>query len=133
MATHRRAFIDPPRKSLKTMQRGFVQESGVLQFSLSIAATAVLGACALLDPSANPLDRLKDLVHLGGSLVEMKTVADVKDSFVLRASYLLFSDDLTPSPDQVPKLTPAQLWWTAMACYWWTSASYKASGQNLGS
>ena len=91
MATHRRAFIDPPRKSLKTMQRGFVQESGALQFSLSIAATAVLGACALLDPSANPLDRLKDLVHLGGSLVEMKTVADGFASYRLRISGLVSS------------------------------------------
>ena len=69
-----------------------------LQFALSIAALAVLAACALSNPAANPLGALQDLVHLGQSVVEMKTVADVKGSFVLRASDLLFPDGLTPSP-----------------------------------
>ena len=80
-----------------------------LQFALSIAALAVLAACALSNPAANPLGALQDLVHLGQSVVEMKTVADVKGSFVLRASDLLFPDGLTPSPEQVPQLTSAQL------------------------
>lgn len=80
-----------------------------LKFSLSIAALAVLGACALSNSASNPLGALQDLVHLGQSLVEMKTVADVKRSFVLRASDLLFPNGLTPSPEQVPQLTSAQL------------------------
>jgi len=80
-----------------------------LQLAVSIAALALLGACALSNPAGNPLGALQDLVHLGQSLGEMKTVADVKGSFVLRASDLLFPDGLTPSPEQVPKLTSAQL------------------------
>jgi len=82
----------------------FRRSIAALHFALCIAALALMAACALSNPAANPWVRFR-IWCTWPELGEMKTVADVKGSFVLRASDLLFSDGLTPSP----KLTSAQL------------------------
>ena len=74
----------------------------------TLAAAVAAGGCALMNAANDPLGAIESIPGLVDSIVQIKTVGDIKRSFVFRAAELLFPNGLTESPDDLPVLTPQQ-------------------------
>lgn len=76
----------------------------------AVLAPACLGlaACAVTNYKSDPISALLELPRILDNLQQMKSVSDIKGSFVFRTADLLFPEGLTPSPEQLPTLSEAQ-------------------------
>ncbi len=87
--------------------RAILQRRG-LRFGRILLVCLGLIGCTNLDVRNDPISAWHDVVHLVKTVKEMKTVGDIKSSFIFQASELLFPDGLTTSPEALPKLSSEQ-------------------------
>jgi hypothetical protein len=93
--------------SRKTGQLQRVRKAAMVGSIVALFLLKLVG-CALMKPAADPIGAVKELAHLVGTLNEIKTTSDIKQSFVLRSSELLFPSRLTASAETLPTLTDEQ-------------------------
>ncbi len=93
----------------KREHRGSTRSSGgAWVLILGMGLLALLSGCGILNYQQDPVGAVMSLPKLADSVMEIKTVSDIKRSFVFRAATILFPDGVPESPEALPTLSGEQ-------------------------